>query len=147
MEELETSNAKVVLTVLDAVERRDRELLQKLNHPDVEFHWPPGFPYSGAHKGETVAKMQGSFASIWIPLQPTEESRRMEPHVLATGPQGRVIVNYIWKGLSRDGVRFETETMGDYQVQDGLLRRAQMFYYDLPGLIEFLKHCGSIARA
>jgi hypothetical protein len=49
--------------------------------------------------------------------------------------------------LSPDGVAFETKTLADYQVEDGKLRRAQMFYYDLPGLIEFLKHCGYIAGA
>ena len=68
----------------------------------------------------------------------------MNSRVLATSSQGRVIVNYVWKGLSPDGVAFETETLADYQVEDGRLRRAQMFYYDLPGLIEFLKRCGSL---
>jgi hypothetical protein len=36
MTELEASNAEVMLTLLAAIERRDRELLQKLNHPDIE---------------------------------------------------------------------------------------------------------------
>jgi len=147
MREPEASNAEFMPTLLAAIERRDRELLQKLYHPDIEFHWRPGLPYSGVHKGETVAKMQECFASIWFPLQPTEERRRMDSRALATGPKGRVIINYTWKGLSRDGVGFETETLADYQVEDGQLRRAQMFYYDLPGLIEFLKHCGVIAGA
>jgi ketosteroid isomerase-like protein len=141
------SNAEVMLTLLAAIERRDLELLQKLYRPDIEFHWPPGLPYSGVYKGGTVAKMQECFASIWFPLQPTEERRRMDPRVLATSPDGRVIINYIWKGLSRDGVGFETETLADYQVENGQLKRAQMFYYDLPGLIGFLKHCGFIAGA
>jgi ketosteroid isomerase-like protein len=147
MGKLEASNAKVMLTLLAGIERRDRELLQKLYHPDIEFHWPPGLPYSGVFKGWTVAKMQECFASIWFPLQPTEERRRMDSRVLATSPHGRVIINYTWKGLSRDGVAFETETLADYQVEDGRLRRAQMFYYDLPGLIGFLKHCGVLGGA
>jgi hypothetical protein len=78
MKELEASNAEFVLTLLAAIERRDRELLQKRYHPNIEFHWPPGLPYSGVYKGETVAKMQECFGSIWIPLQPTEEGRRMD---------------------------------------------------------------------
>ena len=91
--------------LLAAIEHRDREVLQKLYHPEIEFHWPPGLPYSGVFKGVAIAKMQECFASIWLPLQPTEERRRMDPRVLATDPQGRVIINYIWKGLSSDGVR------------------------------------------
>jgi hypothetical protein len=136
-----------MLTLLAAIERREGELIQQLYHPDIEFHWPPGLPYSGVYKGGTLGKMQECFGSIWTALQPTEEQRRMDPRVLATGPEGRVIVHYTWKGLSRDGVAFQTETLADYQVEDSKLRRAQMFYYDLPGLIGFLKHCGFIARA
>lgn len=147
MEEIEAFNAESMLTLLAAIERRDRELLQKLYHPNIEFHWPPGLPYSGVYKGEAVAKMQECFGSIWFPLQPTDERRQMNSRVLATSPQGRVIINYTWKGLSHDGVSFETETLADYLVEDGRLRRAQMFYYDLPGVIEFLKRCGSIPSA
>ena len=143
MTELEACNAEFMLKLLAAIERRDREL-PKLYHPDIEFHWPPGLPYSGVYTGEAVAKMQECFASIWFPLQPTEERRQMNSRVLATSSQGRVIVNYVWKGLSPNGGGFETETLADYQVEDGRLRRAQMFYYDLPGLIEFLKRCGFV---
>jgi ketosteroid isomerase-like protein len=142
MEALEAFNAKFMLTLLAAIERRDLELVRKLYHPDIEFHWPPGLPYSGVFKGETVAKMQECFASVWFPLQPTAERRRMDSRVVATSPDGRVVVNYIWKGESPDGVAFETETLADYQVDEGRLLRAQMFYYDLPGVIDFLKRCG-----
>ena len=143
----EAANAEMMLTLLAAIERRDGELLRKLYHPNVEFYWPPGVPYGGVYKGEEVARMSEHFRSIWWPLQPTEELRRIDLRVLATGPQGRVIVNYVWKGLSPDGVGFQTETLADYQVEDGQLRRAQMFYYDLSGLIGFLKHCGFAANA
>ena len=120
MRELEAFNAKVMLTLLAAIQRRDRELLRSLYHPDIEFNWPPGLPYSGVFKGDLlVVKMQECFASVWSPLQPTEERRRMDLRVLATSPKGRVIINYVWKGLSRDGIAFETETLADYQVEDG----------------------------
>jgi uncharacterized protein len=62
----------------------------------------------------------------------------MNPRVVAADENGRVVVNYVWKGLDAKGRRFETETLADYQVRDGRLARAQMFYYDLPGMIAFL---------
>jgi hypothetical protein len=130
-----------MLTMLGAVERRDGGLLQQLYHPEVEFFWQPGLPYGGSFKGASVAKMHETFSSIWLPLQPTEERRRMDGRVMATSEAGRVIINYTWKGLSADGTSFETETLADYQVKLGKLRRAQMFYYDLIGLIGFLDHC------
>jgi ketosteroid isomerase-like protein len=89
--------------------------------------------------------MNEAFAQIWFPLQPDAETRRMDPRVLATGNDGRVIVNYLWRGLHPRGRRFETETLADYQVRDGRLARAQMFYFDLAGMITFLEEA-EVAR-
>ena len=131
-------NADVVMQILHAIEDRQLDRLPSLLHPEIEFHWPPGLPYSGDFKGPSVAEMNERFAATWMPLQPTEETRRMNPRVVATNDDGRVIVHYLWKGLDANGRRFATETLADYQVRDGQLARAQMFYYDLPGMIAFL---------
>jgi ketosteroid isomerase-like protein len=134
----EQANASIVLEVLRAIEERHLDRLPALFHPEIEFHWPPGLPYSGDFKGPTVALMNERFAATWMPLQPTAETRQMNPRVLGTHADGRVIVHYLWKGLDAHGRRFATETLADYQVRDGRLARAQMFYYDLPGMIAFL---------
>jgi ketosteroid isomerase-like protein len=123
---------------LHAIEERRNDRIAELYHPQIEFHWPPGLPYSGDFKGAAVAEMNERFAATWMPLQSTEETRRMNPRVVATNDDGRVIVHYIWKGLDAAGRRFATETLADYQVRDGRLARAQMFYYDLAGMIAFL---------
>ena len=135
-------NADVVMRILHAIEERQLDQLPALFHPEIEFHWPPGLPHSGDFKGYGVAEANERFAATWIPLQPTEETRRMNPRVVAAGEDGHVIVHYIWKGLDPNGRRFETETLADYQVRDGQLVRAQMFYYDLPGMISFLDGAG-----
>lgn len=133
------TDADVVMEILQAIERRELDRLTDLYHPEIEFHWPPGLPYSGDFKGDAVRTMNARFAATWMPLQPTAETRQMNPRVVATSPDGRVIGHYLWKGLDAQGRRFETETLGDYQVRDGRLARAQMFYYDLPGMISFLE--------
>jgi ketosteroid isomerase-like protein len=138
-------NAQVVTQVLRAIEDRRLERLGKLYHPEIEFHWQPGLPYGGSFSGPEVATMSEAFAQTWFPLQPDAETRRMDPRVLATGKDGRVIVNYLWRGLDPRGRRFETETLADYQVRDGRLARAQMFYFDLEGMITFLEEAG-VAR-
>jgi ketosteroid isomerase-like protein len=132
------ADATVVLELLHAIEERHNDRITELYHPQIEFHWPPGLPYSGDFKGPAVAEMNERFAATWMPLQPTEETRQMDPRVVATNDDGRVIVHYVWKGLDAAGRRFATETLADYQVRDGRLARAQMFYYDLPGMIAFL---------
>jgi ketosteroid isomerase-like protein len=131
-------NADLVLQILHIIEQRQFDRLPDLYHPAIEFHWPPGLPYSGYFTGPTVAEMSRRFAETWLPLQPTEETRRMDPRLIAAGDNDRVVVNYLWKGLDAKGRRFETETLADYQLRDGRLVRAQMFYYDLPGMIAFL---------
>jgi ketosteroid isomerase-like protein len=138
----QSENASFIMNLLSLVERRDLEELFASYHPDVEFQWPPGLPYSGVFTGAAVAEISERFAAIWTPLQPDERTRRMDPRVIATGDGGRVVVHYMWRGIDRSGHRFATETLGDYTVRDGKLCRAQMFYYDLVGLISFLNKAG-----
>ena len=131
-------SVEIVTQVLAAVEQRRGDRLAALYHPQIEFHWPPGLPYSGTFVGVQVAQMQRRFHEVWSALQPTEEVRRMDFQVIATGADGRVVASYRWKGIDRQGRGFETLTLADYQVRDGLFARARMYYYDLPGLIDFL---------
>lgn len=133
----------VVTRVLTAVEQRQTDGLRALYHPQIEFHWPPGLPYGGGFVGAEVGAMQQRIREIWDPLQPTEERRRMDFRIVGTGEDGRVFVNYLWKGMDAQNCRFETLTLAEYQVRDGLFARAQMYYYDLLGLIAFLKQAAT----
>jgi ketosteroid isomerase-like protein len=130
------SNERIVLDVLAAVERRDPEIA-RMYHPDIEFHWPPSLPYGGVHRGAAVAAMTELFARIWIPLQPTESDRRMEPRVVASRDD-EVVVRYVWKGRAPTGETYATDTLALYRVREGKLARAQMFLFDLSGLESFL---------
>jgi ketosteroid isomerase-like protein len=137
-------NVEIVTRALSAVEQRDAQTLRTLYHPQIEFHWPPGLPYSGAWAGAEVIEMQRRFREVWHALQPTEESRRMDFQVVAVGDDGCVIVKYRLKGVDAQGHRFETLTLADYQVRDGLFARARMYYYDLLGLTAFLERAGAV---
>jgi ketosteroid isomerase-like protein len=141
---MKQQNVDIVTRALSAVEQRDTDTLRALYHPQIEFHWQPGLPYSGAWAGAEVIEMQRRFRAVWHPLQPTEESRRMDFQVVATGDDGCVIVQYCLKGLDAQGHRFETLTLADYQVRDGLFARARMYYDDLLGLIAFLERAGAM---
>ena len=99
-------DADVVMEVFQAIERRELELLPDLYHPDIEFRWPPGLPHSGDFKGDAVRAASERFEATWMPLQPTEETRQMNPRIVATSPDGRVIVHYMWKALDAKGRRF-----------------------------------------
>jgi uncharacterized protein len=131
------SNTDVVLDLLDAVEKRDMARLAGLYHREIEFHWPPGLPYAGVHRGEDVVRMSEQFSSIWLPLQPTDAERRLDAEIVAAEGE-HVVAKHTWKGCDRAGRWFCTETLAHYQLRDGKLVRAQMYHFDLKGLIDFL---------
>jgi ketosteroid isomerase-like protein len=119
------ANVRLVLEAFGAVERRDEQRQRELFHPEVEFHWPPELPY------------EGSWSAVWEPLQPTPAEQHMDPRVV--GASGReVAVLWRQRGLAPGGERCDSPVLGLYEVRDGLLARAQMFYFDPRSVAEFL---------
>ena len=52
------SRAQVVLDVIQAVQDRDAETLDRLYHDELEFHEAPSLPYGGELKGKDVLQAQ-----------------------------------------------------------------------------------------
>jgi uncharacterized protein len=122
-------NTEVMLGIFSAIERRDFQRLLDLCQPDVEFFWPPSLPYAGGERG--------AWAQTWVPLQPTETERRMDARVVAASGN-EVVVLWQQRGVSRAGDRFDGPVLALYQLRDGKLARAQMFYFDTVGVAGFL---------
>jgi ketosteroid isomerase-like protein len=139
MQEIDMSpNADLALRIFDALENRRLEELASYYHPDITFHWPPGLPYSGDHRGADVVKMSEQFSRVWQPLQPDFETRKMDARI--AGEHGdEVVIMYTWRGRNAQGETFETDTSSHYRFRDGQLADARMFHYDLPGLIAFVE--------
>ena len=123
-------NRKLVLSVFNAIEQRNDQRFSELLHPDFEIRWPPSLPY-GPSKAKT-------WSDTWNSLQPTEAERRMDPRVVAAS-EDEVIVLWRQRGISPSGERFDGEVLGLYQVREGKLARAQMFYFDTVGVTNFLE--------
>jgi hypothetical protein len=62
----------------------------------------------------------------------------MDPRVVASNGK-EVVVLYHQRGRDSDGNVFDGEVIGLYEVIDQRLRRAQMFYFDVEALVEFLR--------
>src|SRR5438034_9548581 len=122
-------NLKLLFDVFRAIEQRDDRRCRELLHPDSELHWPPSLPYGGS-KART-------WSETWEPFQPGERERRMDPRVVAVSEDEGVV---LWRqrGVSLSGEQFEGEVLGLYQVRDGKLTRAQMFYFDTAAVASFL---------
>ena len=124
-----TENTEVMRGIFSAIERRDFQRLLDLCQADVEFLWPPSLPYAGGERG--------AWAETWVPLQPTEAEQRMNPRVVAA-TEDEVVILWQQRGVSLAGDRFDGPVLGLYQLRDGKLARAQMFYFDTVGLLDFL---------
>jgi ketosteroid isomerase-like protein len=61
----------------------------------------------------------------------------MDPEVVAANGD-KVVILWRQRGLSPSGERFDGEVLGLYQVRDGKLARAQMFYFDTAAVAAFL---------
>ena len=133
-----SASIDVVLRAFKAVEQRDEQGFAELAHPELEFHWPPLFPYGGASRARDAAiRQRPTWASTWAPVQPTEGERRMDPRVVAASDE-EVVVLWHQRGVDAAGERFDGEVLGLYQVREGKLARAQMFYFDPTGALDFL---------
>jgi ketosteroid isomerase-like protein len=121
-------NAKVMLELFSAVERYDAERQIALYQPDVEFRWPPSL-YGGNHL---------SWDDTWLPLQPTWAERKTDPRIVAASADA-VVVLWHQRAVSPSGERFDGEVLGFYQLREGKLARAQMFYFDTAAAAGFLE--------
>ena len=65
----------------------------------------------------------------------------MSPQIVASSG-ARVIVLWHQRGVNRRGGRLDCEVLGLYEVRDGLLYRAQMFYFDSAAVRKFLQSNG-----
>lgn len=135
------SNIQTVLKIFEVLEQREPsghtvERLLELCQTDVEICWPPSLPYGGTSRG--LVQVHPSWTDAWDPLQPTQVERQMSPRVIAANGRNEVGVVYRQRGLNCRGEHFETEVLGLYELRDGKLARAQMFYFDEAGTNRFL---------
>ncbi len=137
-------NAEVMLEIFSAIERRDPQRVLDFCCSDVEFHWPPSLPYGGISRG--LAGDRPTWNETWIPLQPTETERRMDPRVVAASDD-EVVVLWRQRGVSRAGDRFDSPVLGLYRIREGKLARAEMFYFDSAALANFLGRANGTLRS
>jgi thiosulfate dehydrogenase (quinone) large subunit len=135
MSRTEHANKRVILEIFSALERRDLQRLLELCHADVEFHWPLVLPYGGTSRG--LKTDPPSWGHTWTPLQPTDAERKMDPGVVAASDD-EVVVLWRQRGVSPGGDRLDSPVLALYEISDGKLGRAQMFYFDPTAVIKFL---------
>ena len=142
MSRTEHANMRVIFEIFSAIERRDLQRLVELCQADVEFHWPPVLPYGGTSRG--LRAEPPSWGHTWIPLQPTEAERKMDPRIVAASDD-EVVVLWRQRGISPCGDRLDSLVLALYEIRDGKLARAQMFYFDPAAVVDFLATAKTVA--
>ena len=144
-------NIRTILEIFRLIEQRDpqrpnvaREM--ELVDSNVEMNWPRSLPYGGTTRGMMPRPDRPSWGATWTPLQPTAADRKMDPRVVGANDH-EVAVLYRQRGLSPAGERYDGEVLGLYEIHGGKLTRAQMFYFDEVGAVEFLRKAKSEAGA
>jgi ketosteroid isomerase-like protein len=135
MSRTEHANMRVIREIFSVIEQRDLQRLVELCRPDVAFHWPPGLPYGGTSRG--LKTEPPSWSHTWIPLQPTDAERRMDPRIVAA-VDDEVVVLWRQRGIGSGGDRLDSPVLALYEIREEKLARAQMFYFDLTAVVEFL---------
>ena len=131
------SAVDVVLQVFRSVEERNPQLAIEVYHDDLEFHWPRPLPYAGSSYGLTASlERRPGWAETWDPFQ-GQSGRGLDARVVASSGD-EVVVLWHQRGRDRAGRQLDTPVLGLYQVRDGKLTRAQMFYFDPLAAAEFL---------
>jgi ketosteroid isomerase-like protein len=137
------NEGNVVRQVFRAIEERDRERLFSLLDPEVELCDSPSLPYGGTFRGRDALRERleraphDTWLGSWGPLQPTEADRRMDPRIVAANGH-EVVVLYRQRAVDPSGERLDAPVLGLYEVRDGRLARAQMFYFDTVAVAGFL---------
>ena len=131
------SAVDVVLQVFRSVEERNPQLAAEVYHDDLEFHWPQPLPYAGSSYGlKASMERRPGWAETWDRFQ-SEFDRGLGARVVASSDD-EVVVLWHQRGRDRAGRELDTPVLGLYQVRDGKLARAQMFYFDPLAAAEFL---------
>ncbi len=136
------SAVDVVWQVFRSVEERNPELAAEVYHDDLEFHWPRPLPYAGSSYGLRASlERRPGWAESWDPFQ-GEAERGLGARVVASS-EDEVVVLWHQRGRGQADRWLDTPVLGLYQVRDGKLARAQMFYFDPLAAAEFLAASGS----
>jgi ketosteroid isomerase-like protein len=133
-----TESEQIVLEAFAAVDARDDERLKRISHPEASFVWPESLQPS--HFRTLQGKVATSWEEVWEPFQPLPEfiTRKMSPQIVASSG-ARVTVLWHQHGVNRRGECLDCEVLGLYEVRDGRLYRAQMFYFDGAAVRKFLQ--------
>ena len=131
-------NVETIRRLFWGVEERDLEAYTAAGHPEIVIREPGSLPYGGDFYGLEGMRLHAArWMQTWAALQP-EDERKLEAAFIDAGDY--VVARWRLRARAPD----EDETldmpmMGIYELRDGKLVGAQMFYSDTTEVLRFLE--------
>jgi uncharacterized protein len=131
-------NVETVRSLFWGVEKRDLGAYIAAGHPEVVIREPGSLPYGGEYRGlEGMRRHAAGWMRTWAALQPGDE-RNSDAAFIDAGDH--VVAR--WRLRARapagDGM-LDMPMVGIYELRDGKLVGAQMFYSDTAEVLRFLE--------
>jgi ketosteroid isomerase-like protein len=138
-------NVETIRNLFRGVEERDLRTYLAAGHPEVVIREPGSLPYGGEYHGlEGLRQHAAGWMRTWAPLQP-EEERKLDATLIDAGDH--VIARWRLRARAPFGDEMlDMPMVGIYELRDGKLVGAQMFYSDTAAVLRFLENAGRPKR-
>jgi len=128
---MSTDNVELMEELLTAGQNGDMERLEELTHEDCVVTEPESLPYGGEYTGETV--FPDIFADI---AQAWDEFDFEGPDIWDAGEK----VFVLWEvEAGSAGETVEQPLLEMYEIEDGKVIQADIFYQDTAAMVEALE--------
>jgi ketosteroid isomerase-like protein len=138
-------NVETIRNLFRGVEERDLGTYLAACDREVVIREPGSLPYGGEYHGlEGLRQHAAGWMRTWAPLQP-EEERKLDAAFIDAGDH--VIARWRLRARATDGSgTLNMPMVGIYELRDGKLVGAQMFYSDTAAVLRFLENAGRLKR-
>jgi ketosteroid isomerase-like protein len=138
-------NVETIRNLFRGVEERDLGTYLAACDREVVIREPGSLPYGGEYHGlEGLRQHAAGWMQTWAPLQP-EEERKLDAAFIDAGDH--VIARWRLRARATDGSgTLNMPMVGIYELRDGKLVGAQMFYSDTAAVLRFLENAGRPKR-
>ena len=138
-------DVETIRILFRGVEERDLGTYLAACDREVVIREPGSLPYGGEYHGlEGLRQHAAGWMQIWAPLQP-EEERKLDAAFIDAGDH--VIARWRLRARATDGSgTLNMPMVGIYELRDGKLVGAQMFYSDTAAVLRFLENAGRPKR-
>lgn len=122
----------VIEQYVDAAAEADLDAIVELTHPDCVISEPDSLPYGGEYTGKAA------FQELFADVLETWEVFDFEPSDMVSEDDTTLVIFDV-RVETASGESGQTQVAEVYRVEDGLIKRLDVFYNDTAAIVELLE--------